>query len=148
MERKIRRARGTDAVALQANALHQDFLAAARRTLQIGVKIGGLLALKKEGLAHGEWLPWCSANLAFGERTARNYMRLWTHRAELKSAKVSDLAGAYRYLEAEGSSRRTALVPARALAADDRLIATLRPALAKMSLMHRLRFAARIAAGG
>jgi hypothetical protein len=93
-------ARYSDETATQVNALHRDFLGAARKTLEIGMEIGKLLAAKKKELGHGAWLPWCERNLEFKERSARNYMRLWTHRAELKSANVADLSKAYNLLAA------------------------------------------------
>ena len=140
-----------DQDAERINSLHEEFLGAARRTLQIGIQIGKLLEDKKGELGHGNWLPWCEKNLAFTERTARNYMRLWTHRAQLKSANVSDLAGAYRLLEV----KRGGVSPSHALVRRGRgpvdpvqlFLDATRPDVAKMTLLERLRAAAGILAG-
>lgn len=127
-------ARRVDAVAAQVNALHDEFLGAARRTLEIGIKIGGLLALKKEGLGHGAWLPWCESNLKFSDRTARNYMRLWVHRAELKSEPFANITGAYRQL---GARPQHALPAPAAVVVPTETLAQAR----KQPLGHRLRAA-------
>jgi hypothetical protein len=81
--------------------LHGEIVAAAKTTLAHAVRIGELLADIKAGLNHGEWLPWCSTNLPFTDRTARNYVRLFQHRDRLKSETVSDLGDAYRLLADE-----------------------------------------------
>jgi hypothetical protein len=44
-------------------------------------------------------------NVAFSEKTARNYMRVFENRARLKSANVADLAEAYQMLV--GQSQRS-----------------------------------------
>lgn len=48
--------------------------------------------------SRAEHLPWIEENLEFAERTARNYMRVFAHREEVKSASVADLNRAYRLL--------------------------------------------------
>ena len=119
-------ARRADAIAVQVNELHAEFLGAARRTLDIGIKIGGLLALKKEGLGHGAWLPWCEKYLRFSDRTARNYLRLWTHREDLKLASNASMAEAYKLLDTGRRIGSTPNVPA------------LRPALPVRVIRHGL----------
>src|SRR5262249_11983764 len=58
--------------------------------------LGELLSAAKSRLPHGQWLPWLTNNVAFSDRTARNYMRIFENRAVLKSANVSDLGEAYQ----------------------------------------------------
>lgn len=55
------------------------------------IEIGRLLTEQKAELAHGEWIPWVESNLAFGERQARRYMRIYENRT-----RVSDLDGPMR----------------------------------------------------
>ena len=44
----------------------------------------------KEQLTHGEWLPWLEEKVAFSERSAQQYMRLWKEYG--KSALSADLS--------------------------------------------------------
>jgi hypothetical protein len=79
--------------------LHQQINGLAGRCLEKAIQIGKLLNDTKEGLGHGHFLDWLK-KLPFTDRTARNYMRVFEHRAELKMANVSNLTTAYRLLEA------------------------------------------------
>jgi hypothetical protein len=126
--------RRQDETAARINELHDEFLGAARATLMIGIRIGGLLAARKTELGHGAWLPWCRANLHFTERTASNYLRLWKHRAELKSEPGSLTAG---YLAI--GARKPRALPVR-LDPEAALIAEARA----LPFSHRLRMAALI----
>jgi hypothetical protein len=76
--------------------LHGEIAAAYGTSLDRAIRIGELLTKQKETLEHGQFLPWVAEHLPFSERTAQNYMRVFAKRAELKSATVADLAGAYR----------------------------------------------------
>lgn len=78
--------------------LHAENLNALRLTLDNAIEIGGLLAELKTETKHGEWLPWIKANLPFSERTARDYLRFYANREELKSANLADLTEARAYL--------------------------------------------------
>lgn len=82
--------------AIEINRLHGEIEAAYHTSLERAIRIGELLAEQKEALGHGQFLPWVTEHLPFSERTARNYMRVFSHRAELKSAGVADLTTAYR----------------------------------------------------
>lgn len=59
---------------------------------------GRLLTECKEGLAHGQWLPWLEENFIFTDRTARRWMKLHEDivAGRLKSDTVSGLAEAYK----------------------------------------------------
>lgn len=78
--------------------LHGEIEAAYQTSLDRAIRIGELLAQQKEALEHGQFLPWVAEHLPFSERTAQNYMRVFSRRAELKSATVADLTKAYRLL--------------------------------------------------
>jgi hypothetical protein len=76
--------------------LHNEIGAAFCTSLDRAIRIGELLAQQKEALGHGKFASWIKANLPFTERTAQNYMRVFSKRAELKNETVSDLTKAYR----------------------------------------------------
>ena len=78
--------------------LHAEIGGYLKMTLDKAIEIGGLLAEQKADLDHGEWLPWISENLSFSERLARDYMRFYDHREELKTANLADLTAARRFL--------------------------------------------------
>ena len=40
-------------------------------------ELGGLLTEAKNAAGHGNWIPWCEANLSFDVRTAQRYMRVF-----------------------------------------------------------------------
>ena len=54
------------------------------------LEIGKRLAEAKAQLSHGEWLPWLEEKVAFSERSAQQYMRLWKEYG--KSALSADLS--------------------------------------------------------
>lgn len=54
------------------------------------LEIGKRLVEAKEQLTHGEWLPWLEKKVAFSERSAQQYMRLWKEYG--KSALSADLS--------------------------------------------------------
>ena len=78
--------------------LHEEIGASLRLTLDKAIRVGELLSKQKAGLAHGEWLPWVKANCPFAGRTAREYMRFYQRREELKSASLADLSSARKLL--------------------------------------------------
>jgi hypothetical protein len=55
---------------------HRAALGAAASAIQHAIECGRLLLQAKAALAHGAWLAWVEANLSFGGRQARKYMRL------------------------------------------------------------------------
>lgn len=79
----------------ELNQLHEQNCLAARQTIENAQRIGELLTECKASLGHGQWLPWLKANTKISERTARNYMRVFNRRDELKSETIADLTDAY-----------------------------------------------------
>ena len=82
----------------EISKLHQELQELATGALDRAIRLGELLFSAKRCVPHGQWLPWLTRNVAFSERTARNYMRIFENRATLKSANVADLAEAYQML--------------------------------------------------
>lgn len=80
-------------------ALHNGILRNLRESLDMAIQLGGLLTEVKSELKHGEFGDWLKSTMPFVPRTARNYMKLWRNRDELKRKMVSDLTSAYRLLE-------------------------------------------------
>jgi len=80
----------------QINALYEGvvgrFRKAAEDSLPELLEIGRLLTEQKADLAHGKWLPWVASNLPFGEREARNYMRVYAKRDDLNRQRVADFS--------------------------------------------------------
>jgi hypothetical protein len=60
----------------------------ARQTAKGIVQIGQWLTEVKERLGHGQWLPWLKGEFGWSERTARNFMQVYSR---FKSAKFADL---------------------------------------------------------
>jgi Protein of unknown function (DUF3102) len=85
-------------VTSEINRLHFENLEAARSTIQRAMRIGELLSQTKSNHKHGEWLPWLKANVAFDERTAQRYVKVYENRDRLKYDSVSYLTDAYRAL--------------------------------------------------
>ncbi len=78
-------------LARKINEEHRAFTAALSTALERGIHCGELLALAKEQCPHGTWLPWLEENFEGAPRTAQDYMRLHTHRDEIRS-KYADSA--------------------------------------------------------
>ena len=74
------------AVAERINAEHDQAHQAARSAIERAIECGRLLIEAKASVGHGDWLPWIEANLSFGPRQARNYMRIARQSAELEEA--------------------------------------------------------------
>jgi Protein of unknown function (DUF3102)/DNA N-6-adenine-methyltransferase (Dam) len=66
-------------LAVRIEAEHQAAIGAARTAIEHAVECGKLLLEAKAQIGHGGWLPWVEANLSFGDRQARKYMRLAQH---------------------------------------------------------------------
>ena len=83
-----------DALAQRINAGHRAYLATTRKALEHALAAGASLQEAKDGLPHGEWLPWLQANCpAISDRSAQRYMRLAQNRNSLEgeSATVAGL---------------------------------------------------------
>jgi hypothetical protein len=85
-----------DGVALsrttEITALHEEIAGHLRTSLEKAIRIGQLLCEQKSSLKHGEFGEWIKVSLPFTDRTARNYMRLYECRDQLKTETVSDLS--------------------------------------------------------
>lgn len=82
----------------EITSLHHDIKSMIETTLQKGIRLGELLKAVKDGLPHGEFIPWIEKNCPFKQRAAQNYMRVFERREELKRQSVADLASAYKLL--------------------------------------------------
>jgi len=81
-------------LAVEINAEHEAAENHARKAIEHARAAGDKLLLAKAGVAHGQWLPWLSANCPrLAERTSQAYMKLARNWATLqrKSATVADL---------------------------------------------------------
>ena len=62
----------------QLGAEIRMYVDAGRRiSLLCGIEIGKRLAMAKELLEHGEWLPWLEKETEFSDRSAQRYMKLY-----------------------------------------------------------------------
>ena len=83
-----------DALAERINAGHRAYLATARKALDHALAAGASLQEAKDGLPHGEWLPWLKTNCpGISERSTQRYIRLAKNRDRLKEkyATLADL---------------------------------------------------------
>lgn len=94
--------------------LHGEIVEAGRTVLTKAIRIGEILTETKATLPHGQFTPWLK-KLPFAETTARNYMRLFRNRAELKTATVAGLTEAYKALAAGNQDK----LPAHPLSPED-----------------------------
>ena len=70
-------------LAERINALHGQALAAAHTSIERAIECGRLLLQAKASIGHGGWLDWVEANLSFGDRQARKYMRVAANGEEI-----------------------------------------------------------------
>lgn len=85
--------------AVEICRLHNDIGSMMQKSLENAIRLGELLTLQKEELAHGQFIIWVEAYLPFDQRTAQRYMRLFAYREEIKSDSVSYLQEAYNRVE-------------------------------------------------
>lgn len=122
----------------EINKLHRELQELAVGALDRAIRIGELLSKAKSRLPHGQWLSWLAGNVAFSERTARNYMRVFENQEKLKSANVADLAEAYQMLIVKTDS--TPMTKAEAEWVHKRIIRTIDEVgdmLFKLFQLHR-----------
>jgi hypothetical protein len=62
-----------------------------RQAMGFAITAGKILALAKERVAHGAWLPWLSANTRISPRMAQRYMRFAENAALLETHDLADL---------------------------------------------------------
>ena len=104
----------TSDVVEEITTLHAEIEYLVTRSLHNAIRIGELLARRKEQLAHGDFTKWVEKHLPFTDRTARTYMRLWRYRDVIKTENVSVLTAASRLLkkaEREGERQENQQVP-------------------------------------
>ena len=89
----------TNDVVEEITTLHAEIEYLLTRSLHNAIRIGELLARRKEQLAHGDFTKWVEKHLPFTDRTARTYMRLWRYRDVIKMENVSVLTAASRLLK-------------------------------------------------
>jgi hypothetical protein len=66
-----------ESVARRINEAHAAAIGAAGQALEHARQAGELLHQVKQGLQHGQWLPWLAENVAVSARQAQKYMRLF-----------------------------------------------------------------------
>lgn len=81
-------------LAKQINAAHTAFEDGMRKSIAYAVEAGEKLLRVKEGLSHGEWMPWLKDNFSGDQKTAWRYMQVAAHPGELESyqARVPNLS--------------------------------------------------------
>jgi hypothetical protein len=93
-----------DTLAARINEEHRACETAANAALTHAMSAGELLMEAKGQLSHGAFGPWLTENFAGSDRTARAYMRVYSHREELEAKRQSSatlsLDGALRALSA------------------------------------------------
>jgi hypothetical protein len=92
-----------DTLAAEINHYHAKCEEAVGQAVAYAMEAGDRLAKVKDGLGHGEWLPWLEKNFKGTPRTAQAYMRVAANRGELEmrsSASHLSLRGALRELSA------------------------------------------------
>src|SRR5215212_3515954 len=72
-----------DVLASRINEEHRQVEVAVTTALSHAIRTGRLLVRAKEGVPHGSWSAWLTENFEGSDRTARTYMRVYTHREEL-----------------------------------------------------------------
>jgi hypothetical protein len=73
-----------DTIAARINEEHRACETAANAALTHAMSAGELLMEAKGQLSPGAFGPWLTENFARSDRTARAYMRVYSHREELK----------------------------------------------------------------
>lgn len=81
-----------DALAAKIRIEHDAVREAAETATRHAIRCGKLLAEAKDGLVHGQWLPWLRDHCALSERTAQAYMRLARKHGELEKGKAQRVA--------------------------------------------------------
>ena len=83
-----------DALAAKIRTEHDAVRHAVETATEHAIRCGQLLTEAKDGLAHGQWLPWLEERCEVSERTAQAYMRLARKHGELddgNAQRVADL---------------------------------------------------------
>ncbi len=83
-----------DDLARRIKEEHQACRDAAQSAVDHAVMAGQLLLEAKDGIPHGQWLPWLNGHCDVAERTAQTYMRLARELSKIepeKAQRVADL---------------------------------------------------------
>lgn len=103
----------------EINALHNKINQVVRDAVRHGIRIGELLAIKKEELNHGEFTPYVEKNFAFGVRAAQKYMKLFHYREQilpaLEEAQLSGIGGALQLVADTEDAQKEAKSERRSL---------------------------------
>ena len=81
-----------DTLAAEIRAEHDAAQHAAETATKHAIRCGLLLIEAKDGLTHGQWLPWLQKHCALSERTGQAYMRLARKHGELNAKKAQRVA--------------------------------------------------------
>ena len=122
----------------EIRTLHAQNIDAAKMTVDRDIRIGELLEGIRAELKHGQWLPWCKAHLPFSDKTARNYIRVFSERDRLKLESVSNLGEAYALLSGTNDAKQES---ATALEEDDTIPAPFDLLTGKAFLLNHPRVA-------
>jgi hypothetical protein len=98
-------------LAEQINAEHRSFVGSLKKTAEHGIRAGELLTEAKSKCKHGKWLPWLDENFEGAPRTAQEYMRLYSHRDEIRAKTRSSahlsISGALKEIASPHEEGRT-----------------------------------------
>lgn len=83
-------------VSVRIVQLHNEIKGMATTCLDKAIEIGGLLTEQKKQSGHGSFIDWIAVNMPFTDRTARNYMHLYEHQADVKN--LDNISSAYLLL--------------------------------------------------
>lgn len=93
----------TPVVALTPEAeitkLYDEILDYSRKTLEGAIRIGELCALRKEELAHGDFLPWLRKETPLSEDFAERCMTIYRGRNEIPHGKIQNITQALAFLK-------------------------------------------------
>jgi len=82
------------------NELHGEIHRDAQSLLEKVIEAGQILTEVKGSLPHGDFTQWVNDKVVFSMRTAQRYMKIYSHREELKNDSVSLLNDAHKMLTA------------------------------------------------
>jgi hypothetical protein len=88
----------SDPEAIEANLLYGKAAREGFRSVRYYIRCGEILARKKAELKHGEWLPWCEANLEFGITTVSYCIKFYLNQELLAQNQPSSINEALHLL--------------------------------------------------
>jgi hypothetical protein len=78
-------------IVAEINHLHNEVGEGLKLTVTKAIRIGELLSIQKAKCAHGEWIRWVEANLAFNRHLAARYMACYQNREKLNVSLATHL---------------------------------------------------------